>query len=89
MDPLGTTLLYNEADPLKKKKNKESSIHELYQGSVEWTRWLNYRQGCGFFASSYEKAGSKVWGIFWEGTSNKLPQMVGSHSLLIQPKLMG
>ena len=24
MDPLGTTLLYNEADPLKKKTNKQT-----------------------------------------------------------------
>lgn len=34
-----------------------------------------------------KSAGDKVQGTFWEGTSNRLPHMVGSHSLLVQPEL--
>ena len=36
---------------------------------------------------SFGSAGGKVWRVFWKGTSNQLPRMVGSLSLLGQPKL--
>lgn len=39
------------------------------------------------FASSFGSAGGNIGGTFWEGTSSRLPHMVGSHRFLMQPEL--
>lgn len=47
------------------------------------------KTGLLLFASAFGSAGGKVWRIFGEGTSNRLPRIVGSLSLRMQPKLRG
>lgn len=85
MDPLGTMLLYNDAEPLKNKQ--KNSPHELYQRSVKWTRWLSYKEGCCSLHHPLNVQVGKVEVIFLESSFNKFPQVVGNRSFLMQPQL--
>lgn len=88
VDLLGATLLYNKAEPLKKQTNKQREQALWITPEKCWVDQMAQLQtGFLLVASSSESAGGKLQGIFWEGTSNKWPQMVGSHSSVMQLEL--
>lgn len=72
----------------KIKTNKESTQSLWIIPEKCWVgQMVQLQAGWLLSASSFGSTGGKVQRIFWEGTSNKLPETVGSHSLLMHLEL--